>query len=277
MWTLCNVVLNGRIETIEAVIDAKCLHLVVKLIESPATAAALEEPLLVFISHISSAEERFRDMALELGIMPPLLSRMQRLEGSQDISTHEAMINRRGGAALTALCKGKIPPNFDLIRPALPVFNELLKQQDVEVISSACSALFNFVNVNFDQTDRVQDLIEAGIPKRLVELLNHEESSIVLPALQICGIMTKGDATTVQLDILLNCGLLRVLPHLLAHPRKDIREEACWTVSNVTAGTVGMIQQVIESGALPGLIKLVDQAQDVKMKREAAEAVSVLL
>lgn len=46
------------------------------------------------------------------------------------------------------------------------------------------------------------------------------------------------------------------LPLLLAHPRPNIVKEAAWTISNITAGNVEQIQQIIDSGIMPPLIKV---------------------
>lgn len=60
---------------------------------------------------------------------------------------------------------------------------------------------------------------------------------------------------------------------LLDHPKKNIRKEACWTISNVTAGTSEQIQAVINSGIIPKLIQLLNVAE-FEIQKEAAWALS---
>lgn len=45
-----------------------------------------------------------------------------------------------------------------------------------------------------------------------------------------------------QTQVVLNCSALPCLLHLLGSPRESIRKEACWTVSNITAGNPQQIQ-----------------------------------
>ena len=54
---------------------------------------------------------------------------------------------------------------------------------------------------------------------------------------------------------------------------KNIRKEACWTLSNVTAGTPEQIQSAINAGVFPKLIELL-QCSEFDIQKEAAWAVS---
>jgi len=60
---------------------------------------------------------------------------------------------------------------------------------------------------------------------------------------------------------------------LLNHNKKAIRKEACWTISNITAGNREQIQAVLEAGLFPPVINLL-QADDFDIKKEAAWAIS---
>lgn len=43
-------------------------------------------------------------------------------------------------------------------------------------------------------------------------------------------------------QVILNCSALPCLLHLLSSPKESIRKEACWTISNITAGNRAQIQ-----------------------------------
>ena len=66
---------------------------------------------------------------------------------------------------------------------------------------------------------------------------------------------------------------LPALLWLLEHPKKNIRKEACWTISNITAGTSEQIQSVIDAEVFPKLIDMLVHA-DFDIQKEAAWAVS---
>jgi len=119
--------------------------------------------------------------------------------------------------------------------------------------------------------DHIQAVIEANIPRRLVELLTHNSTSVQTPALRSVGNIVTGD--DVQTQIIINSGALPALLQLLSSSKDGIRKEACWTLSNVTAGNSHQIQAVIESGVIPPLIHLLS-AGDFKTKKEACWAIS---
>ncbi|KAG8262253.1 Importin subunit alpha-1 [Homalodisca vitripennis] len=76
-----------------------------------------------------------------------------------------------------------------------------------------------------------------------------------------------------QTDSIIQGGGLGQLALLLQHPRPNIVKEAAWTVSNITAGNVDQIQEVINNGLLPPLIRVL-QTGDYKSQKEAAWAVT---
>ena len=60
------------------------------------------------------------------------------------------------------------------------------------------------------------------------------------------------------------------LEKLVAHSNREIQKEACWTLSNIAAGSEQQIQHVISSGVIPVLISLIsDQHTDADVKVEA--------
>lgn len=47
--------------------------------------------------------------------------------------------------------------------------------------------------------------------------------------------------------------MLKYLPHLLSHKRIPIVKDAVWLLSNVLAGSIDQIQEVIDKNLLPFL------------------------
>jgi hypothetical protein len=71
-------------------------------------------------------------------------------------------------------------------------------------------------------------------------------------------------------EVILECNAVPRLKALVSHSNREIQKEACWTLSNIAAGTVDQIQAVIESGAIPPLVKLVrDKNTDQEVRSEA--------
>src|SRR5271169_5192435 len=154
------------------------------------------------------------------------------------------------------------------IHPALPVLAKLVYMLDDEVLIDACWAISYLSD---GSNDKIQAVIEAGIPRRLVELLMHASTSVQTPALRSVGNIVTGD--DVQTQVIINCGALPALLSLLSSGKDGIRKEACWTISNITAGNSTQIQAVIDANIIPPLIHLLSNA-DFKTRKEACWAIS---
>lgn len=154
------------------------------------------------------------------------------------------------------------------ISPALPVLSKLVYSLDDEVLIDACWAISYLSD---GSNDKIQAVIEAGIPRRLVELLMHASTSVQTPALRSVGNIVTGD--DIQTQVIINCGALPCLLSLLSSNKDGIRKEACWTISNITAGNSLQIQSVIDANIIPPLIHLLSNG-DLKTRKEACWAIS---
>jgi len=169
---------------------------------------------------------------------------------------------------LSNLCRGKPPPPFEWVSPALGSLANLIYANDVEVLTDSCWALSYLSD---GPNERITAVIKAGVCRRLVELLLHTSPLVQTPALRAVGNIVTGDDQ--QTQVILQSDALPRLQKLLSHAKKAIRKEACWTISNITAGNREQIQEVINHGLLPGVIHLL-QTADFEIKKEAAWAIS---
>lgn len=67
--------------------------------------------------------------------------------------------------------------------------------------------------------------------------------------------------------------VLKNLARLLGHQKESIQKEACWTISNITAGNPSQVELVIEANIIPGLVEILKNG-DFKARKEAAWAIS---
>lgn len=85
----------------------------------------------------------------------------------------------------------------------------------------------------------------------------------------IGNIVTGDDHITQRI---VDLGVLGPLKSMLSSSQRTaIQKEACWAISNITAGTLTQIQAVWSENIFPILISLLDKA-DLKTKREACWA-----
>ncbi|CAL5345737.1 unnamed protein product [Camellia sinensis] len=96
------------------------------------------------------------------------------------------------------------------------------------------------------------------------------------PTTKACDLRRKGlrpPATIGRLFVIENHVLPCLYQLLTQNHEKIIKEEACWTISNITAGNRSQIQAVIEANIILPLVHLLQHAE-FDIKKEAAWAIS---
>ena len=167
----------------------------------------------------------------------------------------------------------------------LPVLHRLLKMTDAEVLSYTCWTLSHLCDGPSSHISAVVTTINnkdprGGLVPRLVDLLGHSSWRVTKPALRTIGNIVCAECSedsnhnpgipTDYTEIILYCGAVPKLKELVTHANREIQKEACWTLSNIAAGTVDQIQAVIDSGAIKPLVKLVsDTTTDQEVQSEA--------
>jgi importin subunit alpha-6/7 len=228
-----------------------------------------EQALWILGSIAASADDKSvsaRDVLLAAGVLNKLILCLNR-------HPNNLSLKRIGSWTLSNLLDNlfsgtDMSSQVDMVE-LLPVLKRFLKSSDSEVLSYTCWTLSHLC----DSASHIAVVVtpDGGLVPRLVELLLHASWRVTKPALRTIGNIVCAEAADEDFtEVILEYQAVPRLKDLISHTNREIQKEACWTLSNISAGTVDQIQAVIDSGAIPFLVDLVQSSRtDHEVRSEA--------
>jgi len=259
LWALTNIAGAGAEQhNSHLLLRHDAVPILVRLLSSPNE--EVHEQALWILGSMAGEGAATRDTVLAAGVLRPLV-------GCLDRHSRSLSLQRIGSWALSNLADGQPRPVLDM-HAVLPTLQRLLGSPDAEVLSHACWTLSHLCD---GPSAHIQRVVESDLcVLRLVELLMHSSWRVTKPALRTIGNIVCAEDDTDYTEYILDAGAVPCLRQLICHSNREIQKEACWTLSNIAAGTMEQIQTVIESGAMPLLVKLAGSVgTDPEVKSEA--------
>ncbi|XP_019085994.1 PREDICTED: importin subunit alpha-1-like [Camelina sativa] len=254
-------------ENANVLIDHGAIQIFVHLLASDHAATdsfLLHMEATLALGNAARASVESRDYVLRCGALSPLLAQ---LHENTDI-----WMLRTASYVLSDLCFGQPPPPFCQMEPALSALQRVLHINDEQFLTAACWTLFF---LSHGPKENIQSFIDAGLVPRLVQLLGYDSLSVIDRALSTIIYLTNG--FNQQKKVVIECGVLPLLANLLTQDYaiswNNIKRDACWAISNITAGTEEQIQAVIDANLIPKLVNLAQNAE-FDIKEKAVRAVS---
>ena len=215
-WALTNI---ASTDETKAIVDAGSVPYFSQLLSSPDP--EVREQCAWCLGNIAGDSAPLRDVVLSSGAMQPLLQNIAQ-------PATKSLFNNCIWA-LSNFCRGKPQPNLSFVSPCVPTLAQILRSDSADS-SAKTDALWALSYISDGDDDRIQTVIDSGILDVLIAQLG-EESNLATPALRTVGNIVSGSDD--QTQAVLDAGLMNQMQTLLNSPKRMIRKEACWVLSNI--------------------------------------------
>ena len=269
-WILSNIA-AGTHEQTQAVYEHGALEAFLQVLRNSNTHTNVCGQLILAIGNVAGDSAEGRDRLLTMDVVGSLLAFTER-EGFYT-KNHQKEILRRTAWALCNLCRGKPAPDISHIKNAIPIFQKMLNSKDGETMVDAAWGLgyicHSDLSIELVLNSGVMPLMvmilreivtkSSGMSGELLGMIGGGSSTITgessisdleLPLMRVlANLASAEDASLV--DPLLKEGIIKplvVLSFSLRQKNVSFRKEACFALSNITAGTKQQIQLAIDEG-----------------------------
>ena len=182
-WALTNV---ASTEHTAAVVECGAVPYLVRLLM--AANENVREQSAWCLGNIAGDCPELRDIVLHAGAMDPVLKNIQ----------HPSNKSLLGNMVwtLSNFCRGKPQPEMSLVQASLPHLLSIVQSNpNKDIVIDACWA-FSYLCDGED--DRIQQVMDIGATKKLVEFLSDSSTALVAPALRTLGNFVSGNDQQTQ-------------------------------------------------------------------------------
>ncbi|XP_066960536.1 importin subunit alpha-3-like isoform X2 [Macrobrachium rosenbergii] len=259
-WSVTNIA-SGASDHTWALVEAGAIPPLVDLVKNGKQ--NVKEQAVWAIGNIIGDGPDCRDEAVKNGVIQPLV---HLLSPAMPIT-----LRRQVCWVLTNLFRAKNPDiSVEDRKLCANALRQLVSHYDAQIQVDSLWATAYFADLG---SEGIDDLIQCGIVRELVQRLYSNDERVVAAALRATGTIAAGNHD--QTDAIVEAGALPIYRELLKHRTLGIARETAWILSNITAGTPKQIQLVIDVQVVPALMAAADK-DDPELRKEATWALSNL-
>ncbi|KAH3723234.1 importin subunit alpha-2 [Pelomyxa schiedti] len=262
LWVLTNLVSGTEPGPTDKVVLFGVLPQLVSLLSSPSSLVC--EQAAWTLANIEGTSVAHRDEILELGFVPAIIKAMQTFPNDISLLRNAIWAFHNG-------CRWTPPPSDRYFIPTptcdiFPTLAALFAVSDQEITTELTWSLCLLTDIDGFS----EHVIAGGMCAHLVRALECADVTTLITTLRAVGNIATGSNTETQAVI--DAGVLpRILP-LLNSPKKSVRKETCWLLSNIAAGTREQVRLIaVERGIFERIIELLlDSSEAMDVREEAA-------
>ena len=180
-WCITNIAC-GEGKFAQTLIDNNAVVPLVKLLGHKALEVV--EQAIWALGNLAGDNVEIRDMIIASGAVDPIAE-------ITVAAPPGTSFTRNSSWTLSNFCRGRPGPKFDLIKNAIIALAKVLKENDrLEIIADIC---WSFSYITDEGKAGFKTIVDTGVVPRLVQLLDHQSLSIVVPCLRTIGNLLTGN------------------------------------------------------------------------------------
>jgi len=154
------------------------------------------------------------------------------------------------------------------ITQALNIIRNVLDNQDCYDDKVVVNLLWGLSYLTNNCNDEIIDMVlnTRGLLHHISGLMDHKPTQIV--CIRLIGNFVSGNDDE-QTDFVLSANVVKSLVKCLDSKRTQIRREACWTLSNIAAGTQTQLDHLLDAGVIEIISDLIEEETDNGVLKEA--------
>ena len=219
-WILCNIG-SGDISCTKYLIDIQSLEFFDKIFDSDPNSFDLKDQITWAVGNVAGESSFYRDLVINSRVFSRILAYAEVLPITEDVKYQNLVWT------FSNLSRGKPHPSIHvLIHLSRFMQRAILNCEKDNVLTDACWGLTYCSDVITEENH-----YSLQIYKRIIDLIGSNVYSISVPALRTLGNIISNNPNSLQYLIQLKA--LEKILVLAESPKKNIRKEFMWILSNI--------------------------------------------